>query len=144
MHRTPTKFFRRSAEERRLLVHAFVLHAAIDVAFRVLAFGRIVRLLDKAYPPSIGLTMTPGVSETVVWAVRTAAAHSPRSTCLTQALTGQCLLRLHGSVSLLRIGVSCGSGRFAAHAWLERAAADDSSVILGATGERFAVIWAAE
>jgi hypothetical protein len=68
----------------------------------------------------------------IIRAVASAAKHSPiGATCLATALVGQALMNRHGHSCEFRIGVRReDSGKFAAHAWLER----DGKVILNGPG----------
>lgn len=57
----------------------------------------------------------------IVWAVVRARRLVPRATCLVQALAARILLARAGHQADLRIGVAKSrTGRFEAHAWLER------------------------
>jgi hypothetical protein len=132
-------FLKRPGADRRLLVHALVLYAAIATLRRLIAHRRLTRWLDAAYgrapagPVTAAETAAPVAiaAERVAWAVRTVAALAGgRNRCLAEALTAQCLLRRNGHAAVLRIGVARASapltGRtasapIAAHAWLEHA-----------------------
>lgn len=65
-------------------------------------------------------------SDKVIWAVRNTSPYVYRSTCLTNALTGQVLLSQNGYSSKLRIGVT-KEEEFEAHAWLEM----EGEVVMG-------------
>jgi len=72
--------------------------------------------------------------ENVVWAVRTAAARLPGSTCLSSALTARLMLKRRGHDARVRFGVAPpadagGTPQF--HAWVEcngRAVVGDESL----------------
>ena len=71
----------------------------------------------------------------VGWAIRKAANHVPRATCLTQALAAQLLLSRFHYASQLCIGIARKEdGGMDAHAWIE---AEGRVVIGGEELERF-------
>lgn len=112
---------KRSRAERALLLHAAALHTAIATLCRILRFGSLSRTLERFYPPPAApcIALDTQLESHVAWAVVTSSAIFPAgSTCLTRALTAQCLLRHHGSDATLRFGVR-GGEPIAAHAWLE-------------------------
>jgi hypothetical protein len=114
-------FAARSLSDRRLLLHAFALHTAIAVSCRLIRFGPLVRLLARIYPAREGCIALDTTAESrVVWAVATTSSGPIAGTCLTTALTTQCLLRRMGGDADLRFGVRAGSA-LSAHAWLESA-----------------------
>lgn len=112
-----------SPSDRAVLLHAFVLHAAIAMLYRAMRFGSLSRALARRYPLRVTGDTRPGAdAESLVdRAVATTAVFCPfGSTCLTRALTAQCLLRGRGSDAVLRFGVQPGTGpELLAHAWLE-------------------------
>jgi hypothetical protein len=120
--RSLTRFVALPAAERRLIVAAAALLAAIRVGLWVLPFRWVRRAI-----PTLGRDaqlpgrQRPPYPERVVWAVGVADRVVPRTTCLVRALAAQALLARYGHASELRLGVAGGSGRaFEAHAWLER------------------------
>ncbi|WP_192812698.1 lasso peptide biosynthesis B2 protein [Methanobacterium formicicum] len=68
----------------------------------------------------------------LIWAVNVTSHFVIRSTCLTNALTGQILLQQHGYKPRLLIGVIYNE-EFEAHAWLEY----DKKVVLGKSEKDF-------
>ena len=71
----------------------------------------------------------------VIWAVRTASAFIPGSTCLTQALAAKYQLERFGVNTQLHFGVAKKEdGRLLAHAWLQ---CDGETVIGGEIARRF-------
>ena len=112
---------KRSRAERALVVHAVALHALIATLCRVLRFGSLSRALERLYPPPAGpcIALDTQLESRVAWAVSASTHAFPAgSTCLTRALTAQCLLRRHGGDATLCFGVR-GGRPIAAHAWLE-------------------------
>jgi hypothetical protein len=68
----------------------------------------------------------------VVWAVSVVARRLPGTTCLSEAVTAEMLLRRHGRAPILRIGVKSGHLRVPdAHAWVEC----DGLVVMGAVDD---------
>jgi hypothetical protein len=117
-----SRFLSRPLEDRLLLIHAVVLHVAAAGLVRLVSPRRLIRWLGSG-PRRRGAPPVRDDSARVVWAVRTAAYLVPIGTCLTVALTAQCLLRRRGADAALCIGVTRADGRapIAAHAWLEQA-----------------------
>ena len=124
------KYCRRPRGERVLLLHALALHGVVAVLVRVVRPGRASGWLRRVYlqrPPSPARDGW----ERIVWAVRTAAAVVPAGkTCLTEAVTAECLLRRGGYDATLRFGVAGvpdEGSTLRAHAWIEHA----GQVIMG-------------
>jgi hypothetical protein len=65
--------------------------------------------------------------ERIAWAIRTATTLvAAGRTCLTEAVTAECLLRRDGYDATLRFGVAASpraGSRLLAHAWVEHAGA---------------------
>ena len=125
---------KRSRAERALVLHAVALHTAIAAFCRLLRFGSLSRVLERFYPPPAGpcISLDTELEAHVTWAVATAAQTFPAgSTCLTRALTAQCLLRRHGGDATLRFGVR-GGEPVAAHAWLESSGRELAGLSTGA------------
>jgi Transglutaminase-like superfamily len=117
------KFLRLPAPDRRLLLEAARLQAAVRLAlwfFPVRTWHR----------PSACVGIPDTVSPArAAWAIAASARLIPRSTCLVRALAAQRLLARHGYPSTLHLGVA-KSPEFQAHAWLEH----DGSPVVGAPG----------
>lgn len=74
----------------------------------------------------------------LIWAVQVSSHYVPRTTCLTNALTGHSLLSQYGYPSLVKIGVGKSSeGEFEAHAWLEY----EGKVVIGESEEEYVPIY---
>lgn len=129
---------RRTPAERRLLAHAMLLHAAVATGVFILSIRSLMALLDRLYALDDRRAGPPtDTIDIVLWAAATAAHRWPREgTCLSHAIVARSLLRRIGVDTTLRIGVHRSRGRFAAHAWLERA----GEVIVGG-GDAFVPIW---
>jgi hypothetical protein len=104
-----------SPQDRRLLLRALFLVAAVRTGLFALPFRTVQRLTARA-----GRRAAP--IHTVgrcVWAVRTASRFVPCASCLTQALAAQVLLARSEHDSRVEIGVTKDEqGRFCAHAWV--------------------------
>jgi Transglutaminase-like superfamily len=86
-------------DRRRLLAEAVVVHALMNVLVRVTP--RWIRKPIAAPPDRWPLTIA-----SVPWAVRTAAARLPGTTCLTSALTARLMLKRRGHHAVIRFGVA--------------------------------------
>jgi hypothetical protein len=117
------------ADERRLLLLAFVLVAHVRASLCVLPSRyalRIVRRLADLGP--LASRARRPAPERIAWAIATVSRVVPRASCLTQAVAGKLLLRYYGYESRLRLGVAkTSAGAFFAHAWIER----ESRVLIG-------------
>lgn len=115
-----TRLFRLPSQDRRLVVRAAVLLAAVSAGLRLVRLPQLRRWLARtSAPPDAGSSPLP---ERIAWAVSAAARHLPgRPGCLAQALTAQTLLASQGITSEIRFGVAAvGERGLDAHAWLEQ------------------------
>jgi hypothetical protein len=124
------RFLALAPAERRLLLRATLLVAAVRVARAVLPWPALRRLVSWAARPGRSprgvVAVPPG---RLGWAVEVAGRYVPGATCLTQALALQIWLGRHGQPAALRLGVALGAEeRLEAHAWLEH----EGRVIIGA------------
>jgi hypothetical protein len=123
------KFLSLSPTERRLLLKAAMLLAAVRLGLWLLTFRAqrsLLAILGRVRP--VCPTNPASLVHQIVWAVETATPYVPRATCLTQALAAQVLLHRVGVHTDLRLGaVQDRDGKFQAHAWLEQ----DGRGILG-------------
>lgn len=115
--------------QRRLLVLALVLVAHVRVALCILPSRLSLRLVRRLADVDSGEPRAQRpAAERVAWAVSAASRVVPRATCLTQAISGQLLLRYYGYAAKICLGVTrTEPGSFLAHAWLER----DGRILLG-------------
>ena len=109
------KYLRLAAPDRRLLLEAALLQAAVRVALWCMP----ARTLRRSPRPA-SRDSQPAVSQ-LAWAVNAASSVIPRSTCLVRALAARRLLARHGYPSTLRLGVARTPSGLAAHAWLDHA-----------------------
>jgi hypothetical protein len=121
------KFLRLSPADRRLLVTAALLQAAIRLGLAVLSYRKLRGLVDR-----LTLTSTPAAPpvspERIAQAVTRASRAVPGATCLTQALAAQVLLEGRGHPARVRVGIGRAEGaRLVAHAWVEC----DGRIVLG-------------
>ncbi len=128
------QFVELPARERRLLLRAVALVAAVRIALWTLPF-RWVRLVvgaSRAVSPELaGMRVSR-----LAWAVQAAARRIPGASCLTQALALQRLMARAGLSAEVHIGVALSANGeaargFESHAWLEHRGA----IILGDNGE---------
>jgi hypothetical protein len=127
------KFLRLPAPDRRLLLEAAMLQAAVRLALWFLP----VRTWHR---PSACVGIPDTVSPArAAWAIATTTRLIPRSTCLVRALAAQRLLARHGYPSTLHLGVA-KSPEFEAHAWLEC----QGAILIGAAAPgHYATIYSA-
>jgi hypothetical protein len=123
-------FLRLSAGERRLLVEATLLLAAMRLSLRVLPLRALQRLSGSL--SSDGEARHDAVSpERIAWAVGGGSRVMPGATCLTRALAIQILLERRGYRTELRVGLArTRNGEIEGHAWVE---AGDK--VVGAEGD---------
>ena len=119
----PRRFFSLTACDRRLVLEAACLQTGIAVGLRFIHFGTLRRLLDRF---STARQTTDPASASVVmghiaWAVDASSRHlCAVSTCLTEALTAEAMLRRRGYPARAAIGVDLPQGGvLRAHAWTE-------------------------
>ena len=118
------KYWRRPRSERALLLHALVLHGVVAIIVRTVRPSRACRWLRLVYrqrPPEA----RGHAWERIVWAIRTVTGVVPvGKTCLTVAVTADCLLRRGGCDAMVRFGVAgipAEGSTLKAHAWIEHA-----------------------
>ena len=118
------RFFLLSPAEQSLLVRAALWLSAIRVALWLLPYPTLQRLLTKTWRLRMIRRPDQGLTEDVnkvLWAVTVVRRYLPGgSSCLTQAMVVQLLLRQCGYSTYVRIGVArTQGGRLEAHAWVE-------------------------
>jgi hypothetical protein len=125
------KFLRLSSGDRRLLVMASVLLAAIRFGLAVLPYRKLRGLVDRLarVRPPFHLA-SPASPERIARAVGRASRSVPGATCLAQALAAKVLLERRGHPARVRVGISRTEGtRLLAHAWVE----SEGRIVLGGT-----------
>jgi hypothetical protein len=106
----------REGGDVRLLAEAVLLHVMVTTGLRIVRYSRLTYLLDCA-PPA---RHAHASAAAIAWAGGAAARRIGMMTCLAQALVVHTMLRRHGHLSVLRIGVRRdGAASFEAHAWVE-------------------------
>jgi hypothetical protein len=123
------KFLRLPPADRRLLVTAALVQAAIRLGLALLPYRKLRGLVDR-----LALTSpqpAPPVSpERIAQAVTRASRAVPGATCLTQALAAKVLLERRGYPARVRVGISrTGGAPLLAHAWVE----SEGRILLGGT-----------
>jgi hypothetical protein len=111
------------AVERRLIVEAITLLGFAWIGLRIFSFPMLRRVFD-AYSRTLRITSRAAPSpKQIAWAVTTAGGKFPwRITCLMEALAADAMLRRHGHICELRLGVQPpghGPIPLQAHAWVE-------------------------
>lgn len=113
------KFRRLNAVERELVLEAAVLLVWIRVALHVLPFPTLRHRLDRR-PPAPHRSVAE-----ITWALSATARRLPGTTCLVEALTVHTMLRRHGHVPAMKLGVrdfgvsGAAAVSIDAHAWVE-------------------------
>jgi len=125
------QFLRLPPADRRLLVTAALLQAAIRFGLSVLPYRKIRRLVDRLARVRRRHHAAASVSpERIAWAVARAGRSVPGATCLTQALAAKVLLERRGHPARVRVGIGRAEGApLLAHAWVEC----EGRILLGGT-----------
>jgi hypothetical protein len=125
-------FLRLSRGKRRLFIQSVFLVAAVRLGLWLLPFGIVRQLLRRAtQPPALSSERNPAIIDQIAWAVTRASLFVPVSTCLTQALAAQILLRWHGLPARVHMGVAKDAHNcLVAHAWTE----SGGRVVVGGSG----------
>jgi len=122
------RLLRIPARQRRLLLQALAILAAVRIALSLLPLKTTLRLTCRTRDRRGPYRATRPAVHELAQAVRRAARVVPKANCLPQALAGQILLGRTGYESEVRIGVRHDpERRFEAHAWLEH----QGAVVLG-------------
>ena len=119
-----------SAADGVLLIEAAALLLVVRLRLSRVGFHSLRTALQRK-PPSRVLPR-----DRVVWAVKAVARRFPATPCLVEALVMNTLLRRHGHVSDLKIGVRLGDRTrrdipLDAHAWVEC----DGRIVVGAVAD---------
>ena len=132
------KFLGLDWQERCLLLQTLFVVISLRAALGLLAFRQVNNVISHRANRRRALR---NISKArVIWAVRTASAFIPGSTCLTQALAAKYQLERFGLNTQLHFGVAKKEdGRLLAHAWLQ---CDGEAVIGGEIAPRFAPVLA--
>ncbi len=105
--------------------------AVTSAALRFCHF-QVVRRMLIGYARMMSKIARPVEPETIVREVeRSLGGFRTQGTCLAAALTAEALFTQHGYDSVFCIGARRNSGRFEAHAWIER----DDRVVVGGPKE---------
>jgi len=132
--RKVVKFLRLTPADRRLVIQAAFVMAAIRLGLWLLPFRTLRGILARLTPAAPVWREPSGASvdaDRIAWAVTRVSRFVPAGTCLTQALAAQLLLRRRGLSACLRIGVARGAeAQFLAHAWVE----SQGRVVVGGPG----------
>lgn len=117
----PLKFFRLSAADKRLVLHALAVLLKVRFLLAFKDFETVRAFLGNR--PAAVFPEKPS-REKIVWALDAVRNALPGfRNCLVRALAAGYLLKEADYPSTLRIGVAKdASGRFEAHAWVESGA----------------------
>jgi len=127
------RFYALPLFQRKLVLWALVLHAAVVLLLAAFSFRRVRRLLSVAGRARISSMSSTVGSEHVARAVKASSRCLGRAgTCLTESLTAAVLLRSLGIPASVAIGVRPPRGSvLSAHAWVESC----GSIVYGAADE---------
>jgi hypothetical protein len=115
------KFLRLPFIEKQLLLKSAFLLIAFKVGLSLFSFKSLLSYLDgiKQQKKELKDAYNPS-EEKIVWVINVVSRYVPYTTSLSKALTAQVLLKRHGYLSNLRIGVVKNEkGKLNAHAWVE-------------------------
>ena len=120
MIRKPRKFIRLSSADKRLFVRVGLRLFQVRIKLWASTYKATRSWLEKKISVS-GPTRTDSrFAEKIARFILAASQFVPKSSCLTQALAGESLLRELGYEPTLHIGVKKENREaFEAHAWLE-------------------------
>ncbi|MEO6391310.1 MAG: lasso peptide biosynthesis B2 protein [Pyrinomonadaceae bacterium] len=120
------KFRGLSSSQRGLVITSAALLIVVRAGLRIFPYqkvhDRLDRLARRGSVPSVDPDPTADIAtaDNIAWAVTSAAARMPGTTCLPRALVGRYLLLRAGCPAIIRFGANKATdGAFAAHAWLE-------------------------
>ena len=125
MTRAWSRFQALNPGDRLLVREAAVVLVLVWASLRVLNFSTLRRLLDRyASARRVSSGGATPARDRIGWAVMAVARRSPvPMTCLRQALAAEAMLKRHGFVSQLCLGVrrhrSISSASLQSHAWVE-------------------------
>ena len=116
-----TKFGALCWAERELVIKALLTVAAVRIGLWTLPFSFLRRMADRIASAPSGREGAQHLSADFLARTVVAVGHYvPKATCLTLSLAGYILLKRHGHIAYLRIGVCRAEhGRMDAHAWIE-------------------------
>lgn len=109
-----------TAAERRVLIHAILLVAAVRLCLWLMPFDTfrrswatiLVRVARSKQPEGLP-------PRKIVWLVAVASRCVPQAHCLTRSVAAQMLLARQGDLARMKIGVRKHGDSLDAHAWLE-------------------------
>ena len=129
-----TTFFKLSWKDQRLLFEALFVMIKVRLMLWVMSFYSIQKSFSKI---EVSSKRDRTICE-LKWSIKIVSQQMPRSTCLTNALSGYILLSKHGYASLIKIGVGKSiDDEFEAHAWLEY----DGNVIIGESEKGYVTLF---
>jgi Transglutaminase-like superfamily len=119
--------------ERFVLIEAWILFVAMDLALRMMPFKALLACLNasRLKRETNAHALHPSLPRLIYLVISAGRAVPVSVTCLKQALVLSWLLGRRGLRTTIQIGVSSQGGTFTAHAWLEK----QGEVIFGLPGE---------
>src|SRR3954453_11602233 len=109
------RFLKLPARERLLILEAAILVASVRAALWVIPYRILTKWLRGRGEPRGEIYTCPQIA----WAVSAVSRYVPKSTCLTQALAAETLLRKYGHQPSVHIGVAKSDAQsLEAHAWV--------------------------
>lgn len=130
-------FLKLSWKDKQLIIKTLFLMIFVRLMLWIIPFTYIHRFFNKK---NINKRKSYDYKlvDKLIWAVKSVTCHVPKTTCLTDALTAQTLLKKHGYPSLVKIGVGKdANNQFKAHAWLEYA----GEVVIGESNKDYVPIF---
>lgn len=127
-------FFKLDHTTRLLLIKAVTLQWLVRIMLWIVPFNYIQKRIETHNNHS---QVYPDIPlKKLIWTIKVTSRYTPRSTCLTRALSGQILLARYHYSSKIMIGVSKNEGNFEAHAWL----VSGKDIVLGESEKEFVPI----
>lgn len=118
---------KRDRATRRTISEAAFTVAVVRLGLTILPYSVLRRLRGIILRAATAIAKPARDPEELASAVRIAARHIPRATCLTQAIALYVMLERRGITSRVVVGVAQRNGRLAAHAWVDT----DGTVLIG-------------
>jgi hypothetical protein len=121
--------------DKKLIIKTLIIMTIIRIMLTLTPFTVTQQFIHRTKKKTLQ-TIIP--VEKLIWSVKSVSQHLPTTTCLTDALTAQYLLKNNGYTGEIKIGVDKDAeGQFEAHAWLEY----NNQIILGKTGKKYTPLY---
>lgn len=113
---------RRGAADYVAIVESVAFAVGIELAFRLVSFSTLLRLLDQVKPSPSVLVCRVAHHRLERFAAAAYRLLPISATCLRESLVLYALLRRRGAAPTFRIGIRKTGTALAAHAWVEHTA----------------------